>query len=154
MLRSQKSKDDDVDSYISNLTSVTLQFQTNNHDIVGSLFVDRVRLFIDETNYSARHQVFCHTIFTRLQSSFIHSIAQNDDDRTSMYREHSFESFRERERKGNGCEHFATMRQKTIEIEIRLYRCHFNASNRSKMSVQNILITRSFSVFHLILFRS
>lgn len=32
---------------------------------------------------------------------------------------------------------------KTIEIGIRLYcsGCHFNASNRSKMSVQNILIT-------------
>lgn len=106
---------------------------TNNHNILGSLFVDCVSFVISLPFYA------------RFSPFFIHSTAQTRQVR-EMKRE-NVKKTRTRTRRHivsvigwMVVTHFVDNATKTIEIEIRLYYtgCHFNASNRSKMSVQNI----------------
>ena len=110
---------------------------TNNHNILGSLFVDRVSFAISLPFY-ARFSPF---LFIRL-----HKRAKRGRSRRRKRR--AGENGKKTRTRRHIVSvigwmvvtHFVDNATKTIEIEIRLYcsGCHFNASNRSKMSVQNI----------------
>lgn len=120
---------------VSNLTSVTLQFQLIIiiFSVLYSSIVFRLRFHCRFMHDSPHFYSFDCTNEPREAEGA--EAREEEDGKKTRTRRHVVSVIG-----WMVVTHFVDNATKTIEIEIRLYcsGCHFNASNRSKMSVQNI----------------